>query len=59
MEMPKPTDKETISWLEDQATQWCSVVSITTELLSKSYDRIANLESQISSLTAQLNNKDK
>jgi hypothetical protein len=53
MESTRPTDAETIDWLQSQLTHLQQVVRQTNELLHRSYDRIEQQDAKILEL-AQL-----
>ena len=50
MESTRPTDAETIEWLQSQMTHLQQVVRQTNELLHRSYDRIEQQDAKIMEL---------
>jgi hypothetical protein len=50
MESTRPTDAETIEWLQSQLTHLQQVVRQTNELLHRSYDRIEQQDAKIMEL---------
>jgi hypothetical protein len=53
MESTKPTDQETIKWLQDQCFHLQNAVIQTNIFLKRAYDRIEEQEKQIAQLTVQ------
>jgi hypothetical protein len=54
MESTRPTDAETIEWLQSQLTHLQQVVRQTNELLHRSYDRIEQQDAKIMELVQLL-----
>lgn len=51
METTKPTDQETIKWLEDQCFHLRKALTQTSILLSRAYTKIEEQEQQIAELS--------